>query len=111
VNPLVAEVGTIESRISTVDQRTGLHSDDVLLELAPGLRKLGYLAEASKRQADRIRRPVLYGSNGGAEVSGLNLLSALYASQRLPLPPARCPARGLLTCHVYREADQCAGKC
>jgi hypothetical protein len=37
VKPLVAEVRTIEPRISTVDQRTGLHSDDVLLELAPSL--------------------------------------------------------------------------
>ena len=130
-----------------------MHSDDVLLELAPGLRQLGYAVESSRSQADRIRRPVLYGSNGRAEVSydidafhdgdgivveveagraasnnatyrdiiraslildaaylvlllpvayrfsnrgqlasvpafarGLDLLSALYASQRLPLP-------------------------
>ena len=69
VKPLVAEVGTVESRISTVEQRTGLHSDDVLLHLAVGLRQLGYLVEGSKSQADRIRRPVLYGSNGRAEVS------------------------------------------
>jgi hypothetical protein len=44
VKPLVAEVRTIEPRISTVDQRTGLHSDDVL-ELAPGLRQLGYAVD------------------------------------------------------------------
>ena len=69
MKPLVAEVRTIEPRISTVDQRTGLHSDDVLLELVPGLRQLGYAVEASRSRADRIRRPVLFGSNGRGEVS------------------------------------------
>ena len=69
VEPFVAEVSAVGSRISTVEQRTGLHSDDVLLELAPGLRQLGYAVESSRSQADRIRRPVLYGSNGRAEVS------------------------------------------
>jgi len=142
VEPLVAEVRTVELRISTVDQGTGLHSNDVLQEL-----------ESSRSAANRIRRPVLFGSNGRAEVAydidafhdghgivveveagraasnnatyrniiraslildaqflvlllpvtyrfnnrgqlasvpvftrGLDLLSALYASQRLPLP-------------------------
>jgi hypothetical protein len=153
VEPLVAEIRAIELRISTVEQGTGLHSDDVLRELAPGLRHLGYAVESSRSEANRIRRPVLYGSNGRAEVAydidafhddhgivveveagraasnnatyrdiirtslildarylalllpvtyrfsnrgrpasipvfmrGLDLLSALYASQRLPLP-------------------------
>jgi hypothetical protein len=153
VEPLVAHVYAVEERISTVEQSTGLHSDDVLRELAPGLKQLGYAVEASRSEADRIRRPVLFGSNGRAEVSydidafhdefgivveveagraasnnatyrdiiraslildakylvlllpvayrfnnrgqlasvgaftrGLDLLSALYASQRLPLP-------------------------
>jgi len=153
VEPLVAQVRAVEERISTVEQSTGLHSDDVLRELAPGLQQLGYAVEASRSEADRIRRPVLFGSNGRAEVSydidafhdefgivveveagraasnnatyrdiiraslildarylvlllpvayrfnnrgqlaavaaftrGLDLLSALYASQRLPLP-------------------------
>ena len=153
VEPFVAEVRAIEPRISTVEQGTGLHSDDVLQELAPGLRHLGYMVESSRSEADRIRRPVLFGSNGRPEVAydidafhdghgivveveagraasnnatyrdiiraslildaqylvlllpvtyrfsnrgqpasvpvftrGLDLLSALYASQRLPLP-------------------------
>lgn len=153
VEPLVAEVRAVEPRISTVEQGTGLHSDDVLRELAPGLRQLGYAVESSRSEADRIRRPVLFGSNGRPEVAydidafhdghgivveveagraasnnatyrdiiraslildarylalllpvsyrfinrgqpaavpaftrGLDLLSALYASQRLPLP-------------------------
>jgi hypothetical protein len=46
-----------------------LHSDDVLQELAPGLRQLGYTVESSKSKANRIRRPVLYGSNGREEVA------------------------------------------
>jgi len=153
VEPLVAAVRAIEPRVSTVEQGTGLHSDDVLRELTPGLRQLGYAVESSRSEANRIRRPVLYGSNGRAEVAydidafhddhgivveveagraasnnatyrdviraslildaqylvlllpvtyrfsnrgqsasvpvfmrGLDLLSALYASQRLPLP-------------------------
>src|SRR5690348_11823848 len=69
VEPLVAEVRAIELRISTVDQGTGLHSNDVLQELAPGLRQLGYTVESSRSAANRIRRPVLFGSNGRAEVA------------------------------------------
>jgi hypothetical protein len=69
VEPLIAEVHAIQPRISTVDQRTGLHSNDVLHELAPGLRHLGYAVESSRSEANRIRRPVLFGSNGRAEVS------------------------------------------
>jgi hypothetical protein len=56
-------------RISTVDQATRLHSNEVLQELAPGLRELGCTVESSRSQANRIRRPVLFGSNGRAEVA------------------------------------------
>jgi hypothetical protein len=69
VEPLVGEVRLAEPRISTVEQGTGLHSDDVLRELAPGLRQLGYTVESSRSKANRIRRPVLYGSNGREEVA------------------------------------------
>lgn len=69
VEPLVAQVRAAEERISTVERSTGLHSDDVLRELTPGLKELGYAVEASKIEADRIRRPVLFGGNGRAEVS------------------------------------------
>lgn len=69
VEPFVAEVRAIESRISTVDQGTGLHSNDVLQELASGLIGLGYMVESSRSEAHRIRRPVLFGSNGRAEVA------------------------------------------
>ena len=69
VEPLIALTRTAEPRISTSEQSTGLHSDHVLQELAPGLKELGYEVEASKKAADRIRRPVLFGSNGRPEVS------------------------------------------
>jgi hypothetical protein len=69
VEPLVAEVRAVESSISTVDRGTGLHSDDVLRQLDPGLRRLGYEVETSRSEANRIRRPVLYGSNGRPEVA------------------------------------------
>lgn len=45
----------------TVD---GLTSDAVLAHLRPGLEKLGFLVEVSKKHADKIRRPVLFGEQG-----------------------------------------------
>jgi hypothetical protein len=42
----------------------GLTSDVVLAHLRPGLEKLGYLVELSKRRDDKIRRPVLFGEQG-----------------------------------------------
>ncbi len=69
VEPLVTEVRAIEPRISTIQQGTGLHSDDVLQELATGPRGLGYAVESNRSEANRIRRPVLYGSNGRPEVA------------------------------------------
>ena len=69
VEPFIAEVRAAGPRISTVKQRTGLHSDEVLQEIAPGLRQLGYAVESGRRSADRISRPVLFGPNGQATVS------------------------------------------
>lgn len=40
-----------------------------LSTLAPGLDRLGFTVESGKRVANRIRRPVLFGANGHAEVS------------------------------------------
>lgn len=56
-----------ETRISPGDP--GLPSDQVLALLAPGLERLGFVVERSKRQADRINVPVLYGMNGRVEKS------------------------------------------
>jgi hypothetical protein len=69
VEPFIAQVRAVEPSISTVEQSTGLDSDHVLRELAPGLRQLGYTVESGKKASDRIRRPVLFGSNGQAAVS------------------------------------------
>ena len=68
VNGLVATVAEMSGTISTVDQRTGLSSDDVLRELAPGLTSLGYVVESGKSKAAKIFRPVLFGDNGMPEV-------------------------------------------
>jgi hypothetical protein len=69
VEPFVATVRAAESGISTVERKTGLDSDGVLQVLAPDLRELGFAVESGKKASDRIRRPVLFGSNGRAEVS------------------------------------------
>lgn len=69
VEPLVATVRAAEQAISTVEHKTGLDSDRVLQELAAGLRKLDFAVESGKKASERIRRPVLFGRNGQAEVS------------------------------------------
>lgn len=68
VRPFVATVRAAEENISTVERKTGLGSDRVLQQLAAGLRELGFDVESGKKAAERIRRPVLFGSNGRAEV-------------------------------------------
>ena len=44
-------------------------SDEVLLAVAPGLRKAGFRVEASKKQVDKVSVPVLFGRNGKPEKS------------------------------------------
>jgi hypothetical protein len=48
---------------------SGLTSDSVLLKLRPGLEKLGYTVEASKKRVDKVRRPVLFGEAGSERVA------------------------------------------
>lgn len=69
VEPFVANVRAVEESISTVERKTGLDSDRVLQQLAAGLRELGFSVESGKKASDRIRRSVLFGSNGQEEVS------------------------------------------
>jgi hypothetical protein len=69
VDLFVANVRAAELSISTVEHKTGLDSDGVLQQLAAGLRELGFAVESGKKASERIRRPVLFGSNGHAEVS------------------------------------------
>ena len=60
----VEVVKSAESKISTVEHKTGLDSDAVLRELAPGLVVQGYAVESGKTKAAKIHRPVLFGENG-----------------------------------------------
>ena len=65
----VEVVKAAEAKISTVERKTGLSSDDVLQELGPGLVALGYAVESGKTKAAKIFRPVLFGENGAPEVN------------------------------------------
>ena len=69
IEPFIANVRAAGQSISTVERKTGLDSDRVLQELAGGLRELGFEVESGKKASERIRRPVLFGRNGHAEVS------------------------------------------
>jgi hypothetical protein len=51
---------------ATVDELT---SDKVLVQLRPGLLKLGYEVEGGKHRADKIRRPVLFEDQGRERVA------------------------------------------
>jgi hypothetical protein len=65
----VEVVASVEATISTVEEKTGLGSDAVLKQLSLGLGALGYAVETGKTKDSKIFRPVLFGSNGKAEVS------------------------------------------
>src|SRR5262249_24505302 len=65
----VEVVESAEPKISTVTSKTGLSNNAVLSELRPGLLALGYVVESGKTRATTIRRPVLFGENGRAEVN------------------------------------------
>jgi hypothetical protein len=47
-NSFVEVVKSAESKISTVEHKTGLYSDAVLSNLSPGLMALGYVVESGK---------------------------------------------------------------
>lgn len=55
---------THESEISTIHLEKGLISDEVLAIIRPELIELGFDVEASKRQTDKIKRPVFFGEYG-----------------------------------------------
>jgi hypothetical protein len=64
----VAVVASAEDQVSTAEKKTGIDSDGVLRELAPGLTNLGYAVESGKTRSAKIFRPVLFGENGVPEV-------------------------------------------
>ena len=55
--------------IATDGTRRSLKSDEVLVQLAEGLRELGFVVETNKTRAGKVRRPVLFGENGRASVT------------------------------------------
>ncbi len=57
-----------EDAIATTAGRH-LTSDAVLVSVAPGLAALGFSVEVSKRSADKISRPVLFGEGGAPDVT------------------------------------------
>jgi len=56
---------------SQIDSLTnsGVSSDDALAALRPALEGIGFTVETGKRSSDKIRRPVLFGSEGKEVVS------------------------------------------
>jgi hypothetical protein len=67
VHAFVDVVAAARERIDTATVR-GLHSDVVLSELAPGLKRLGYAVESGKSAGEKIQRPVLFGERGTVRV-------------------------------------------
>lgn len=57
-------VNSVESKISTVEHKTGLDSDAVLSNLSSGLVALGYTVESGKTKQAKVHRPVLFDENG-----------------------------------------------
>lgn len=60
--------GQVRSQIDS-ETNHGVKSDDCLAALRDGLASRGFEIESGKGAAEKIRRPVLFGENGKAEVS------------------------------------------
>jgi hypothetical protein len=58
-----------ESEISTSELEKGLKSDDVLKVISNDLMKIGFEVEGSKKDQDKIHRPVFFGENGIATLT------------------------------------------
>jgi hypothetical protein len=69
VSVVGAQVSKIDSTPVPFAGSEALTSDVVLGYLRPGMQELGYTVEGGKKAEDKIRRPVLFGENGLAEVS------------------------------------------
>jgi hypothetical protein len=64
-------VNVVEKARPGIDSSNVEHltSDRVLAQLRPGLEELDHLVESSKKAADKIRRPVLFGDEGIVRVA------------------------------------------
>src|SRR4051794_19470147 len=83
---LLGVFGSAQSGIHSVDVQ-GEGSDGILRALRPGLVGLGYEVELSKKSADKIDRPVLFGDEGSAECGtrstpGWKTLASYWRSKR-----------------------------
>lgn len=67
VQPFLTIVGIHEDAIDSASHQV-LVSDDVVAVLRDSLAAAGWLVESSKRRADKIHRPVLFGDNGVVRV-------------------------------------------
>jgi len=75
---LLAVVNVFQTNDDIISSKTQeLSSNEVLAVVADGLEKIGFTIEKSKRKADKIKIPVLFGRNGNLEKSfdadGVNL--------------------------------------
>jgi hypothetical protein len=68
VEPFVDVVSSARPAIDSARSER-LTSDKVLAELRPGLEKLGFHVESGKAASEKIRRPVLFGEQGIAQVT------------------------------------------
>ncbi|MDA8300527.1 MAG: hypothetical protein M0005_03055 [Actinomycetota bacterium] len=68
VAELVTVVGDARPDIDSASHK-GLSSDQVLAKLRTGLLDHGFSVESSKKQADKVVRPVLFGQFGSPRVT------------------------------------------
>jgi hypothetical protein len=64
VEEVIAVFRRHEKEIATKTNDKGLKSDDVLTLLGADLGEIGFQVEASKKQVDKLQRPVFFGENG-----------------------------------------------
>lgn len=69
-NEILETISVFEKNKSLIDSfKFQYHSDEVLAIVTNDLERLGYQVERSKKKADKIRVPVLFGENGKEEIA------------------------------------------
>lgn len=99
---VVAAFRSYESSICTRTLAKGLTSDAVLGAVRPALLELGFVVEASKLAADKIRRPVFFGENGQPDLQ--YEIDAFHPDWRCGLEIEA--GRGWMGNAVYRDLVQ-----
>lgn len=68
--PIRSVIGCFEKNIALINSETkNLSSNEVLAVLQPDLEQLGFSVERSKKEADKIKIPVLFGLNNRIDKS------------------------------------------